>query len=162
MSDARHVGTPGWLTLSPGETVRLRAGPSQNLLLAGIGAGMTLLLVVSVVVAAVGDVGTGRALSFAVVVLVVVILAGTYALVHRWEYAVTSERVCVATGLLSREPRTVPLDDVAEVRVDQSRWQRLVSVGDLVFDAGEGTLRFALVGNPRRAQEQVLTSMESG
>lgn len=161
MSDVRHVGTPEWLTLSPGETVHLRAGPSQNLLLAGIGAGMVLLVVVSVVVAALGDIGAGRALSFAVVVLVVAILAGIYVFVHRWEYAVTSERACVAAGLVERDSRQVRLDDVAEVRVDQSRWQRLVSVGDLLFVTDDGTLRFALVGSPYRVAEQVLTSMES-
>lgn len=161
MSDARHVGTPEWLTLSPGETVHLRAGPSKNLLLAGIGAGMVLLVLVSIVVASLGEIGTGRALSFVVVVLVVVILAGTYAFVHRWEYAVTSERACIATGLRSRERRSVRLEDVEEVRVDQSHWQRLVSVGDLSFVTEEGSVRFALVGAPYRAQERVLTSMES-
>lgn len=159
MSDARHVGTPGWLTLSPGETVLLRAGPSKNLLLAGIGSGMVLLVLVSVVVAALGDIATGRALSFLVVMAVVASLAGIYALVHRWEYAVTSERACVVTGLWSRERRSVELDAIEEVRVDQSRWQRLVSVGDLVFVTDEGPLRFALVGAPYRVQEQVLTSM---
>lgn len=160
MSEARRVGTPDWLTLSPGETVLVRAGPSQNLLLAGIGAGMVLLVVVSVVVASLGDIGIGRALSFVVVVLVVVALALIYALVHRWEYAVTSERACVTTGLLSRAQRSVPLDEVSDVRVAQTRWQRLVSVGDLVFVADDRTLRFAAVGAPHRVQERVLAAMD--
>lgn len=159
MRDARHVGTPKWLTLSPDETVNFRARPSKNLLLAGIGTGMVLLVLVSVVVAALGDISTGRALSFVVVILVVAILAGIYALVHRWEYAVTSDRACVATGLRSRDCRSVNLDDVEEVRVDRSRWQRLVNVGDLSFVTEEETLRFAFLDSPHRVQERVLTSM---
>lgn len=155
MSDARHVETPEWLTLSPDETVNFRARPSKNLLLAGVGTGMVLLILVSVVVAALGDIATGRVLSF----LVVAILAGIYALVHRWEYAVTSDRACVATGLRSQDCRSVNLDDVEEVRVDRSRWQRLVNVGDLSFVTEEETLRFAFLHSPHRVQERVLTSM---
>lgn len=161
MNDARHVGTPGWLTLSPGETVLLRAGPSKNLLLAGIVLGMGLLVLVSAVVAALGDIATGRTLSFAVVVLVVAILAGIYAFVNRWEYAVTSERVCAVTGTWSRTRHSLPLADVEDVRVEQSRWQRPVNVGHLVFVADGETLVFAFVGTPHRVQERVLTSMAS-
>lgn len=162
MSDGRHVGTPEWLTLARDERVLLHTGPSQNLLLAGIAAGMVLLVVISTVVAALGNIALGRLLSFIVVVLVVAILAGIYAFVHRWEYALTSDRVCVATGLVSRERREIPLADVVEVSVDQSAWHRAVSVGDLVFTTTEGPLRFTLVGRPHRVQEQVLTSMDAG
>lgn len=161
MSDARHVGTPEWLTLEPGETVRLRAGPSRNLLLAGIGGGMALLVVVSVVVAALGDVSTGRALSFAVVVLVVAGLAGVYAVVDRWEYAVTSDRACVTTGLVSHERRSVALADVEAVEVDRSWWHRLVGVGDLLLVTDEERLRFALVAAPHRVGERVRAAVES-
>jgi uncharacterized membrane protein YdbT with pleckstrin-like domain len=160
MSDSRHVGTPEWLTLDPGETVHLRAAPSKNLLLAGIGGGMAMLVVVSVVVAALGDIATGRALSFAVLILVVAILGSIYLLVHRWEYAVTSDRICVARGLRSRETRAVPLDAVREVTLDQSRWQRLVNVGDLVIVTDQRTLRFGSVEDPRRVYERVLAHVE--
>lgn len=159
MSDLRHVGTPEWLTLNPEETVSLRTAPSKNLLLAGIGAGMVLLVVVSVV-AALGDIATGRILSFAVLMIVVALLGGIYLLVHRWEYVVTSERACVTRGLLSREIHVVRLDAVEEVTLDQSRWQRVANVGDLLFVTDERTLRFSSVEDPRYVYEQAVAHVE--
>lgn len=160
MSDARRGGAPRWLTLSPGETVRLRVGPSKNLLLLGIGTGMVLLVLVSVVVAALGDIATGRALSFLVVILVMAMFAGIYAFVHRWEYVVTSDRACVVTGLRSRERRSIRPGDIEEVRVEQSRWQRLVNVGDLLLVTDERTLRFGSVEGPQPVYEQLLAHVE--
>lgn len=160
MSDLRHVGTPEWLTLNPEETVSLRTAPSKNLLLAGIGVGMVLLVVVSAVVAALGDIATGRILSFAVLMIVVAILGGIYLLVRRWEYVVTSERACVTRGLLSREIHVVRLDAVEEVTLDQSRWQRVANVGDLLFVTDERTLRFGSVEAPRHLYKRVLAHVE--
>lgn len=160
MGDSPHVGTPKWLTLVPGETVHLRAAPSKNLLLAGIGGGMALLVCVSVFVAALGDIVTGRILSFAVVVVVVAVLVSLYLFVHRREYAVTSDRVCVTRGFRSRNARAVSLDAVEEVTLDQSRWQRLVNVGDLVIVTDRRTLRFDSVEDPRRVYERVLARVE--
>jgi uncharacterized membrane protein YdbT with pleckstrin-like domain len=149
------------LTLESGERVHLRAAPSKNLLLAGIAGGMALLVCVSAVVAVLGDIVTGRILSFLVLVLVLAILGITYLFVNRWEYAMTSDRACVAGGLRTRDTHTVPLDEVAEVSVDQSRWQRLVNVGDLLFVTERRTLRFDSVEDPRRVYERVVASLES-
>lgn len=121
---------------------------------------MVLLVVVSAVVAVLGDIATGRALSLAGLAVVVAILGGIYLLVNRWEYAVTSERACIVRDLRSRETRDVRLDVVDEVALDQSRWQRLVNVGDLLFVTDERTLRFGSVEDPRRVYERVLTYVE--
>lgn len=150
MNDPQHVGPPHWLTLDPGEMVHIRTAPSKNLLLAGIGGGMILLICVSVVVAAIGNIETGRVLSFTVVMLVMALLGAIYLFVHWWEYTVTSDRVCVVRGFRSRETRTVSLDAVEKVTLEQSRWQRLVNGGDLLFVTERGMLRFDAVENPLR------------
>lgn len=154
------MGTPEWLTLGREETVYLRAGPSKNLLLAGTGAGTALLVTVAAIVGALGDIATGRILSFAGLVVVLAILGGIYLFVRQWEYAVTSHRVCVASGVRSRETTTVRLADVESVTLEQSRWQRLVNVGDLLFVTGERTVRFSSIEDPRRVHEQVVARVE--
>lgn len=161
MSAVRRVRTPEWLTLGPGETVHVRAAPSKNLLLAAIAVGMTLLLVVSLVVAALGNIAMGRALSFAVTVFALALLVAIYGFVDRWEYAVTSDRACVARGFRSRERTVLPLDAVERVDVEQSHWQRVIDVGDIVFITDDDALRFVAVEDPRRVHEQVAAALGS-
>lgn len=156
MSASRPETGPEWLSLGQAETVALRAAPSKNLVLAALGAGMVLVVVVSVVVATLGNILMGRILSFAVLVFVLALLGGIYLVVHRWEYAVTSDRVCAVRGFRSRTARCVPRADVRDVTFEQSRWQRLVDVGDLLFVTDDGVVRFRAVGNPRHVYEQVL------
>lgn len=160
MRDSRLQGAPDWLSLGSAETVQLRLAPSQNLVLAGLAGGMTLVLAVSIVVAVLGRITTGRILSFAVLVGVLALLAAIYLVVNRWEYAVTTDRVCVLRGVQADTTRSVRRDALREVTLDQSRWQRLVNVGDLVFVTDDAEVRFWAVENPRHVYEQVLAHLE--
>lgn len=157
MSNPGRGAAPDWLSLERSETVQVRAAPSKNLVLAGLAGGMGLIVAVSVVVAALGDITTGRILSFAVLVAVLALLAAIYLVVNRWEYAVTSDRVSAVRGLWSPTIRSVALADVQSVTLDQSGWQQLVHVGDLVFVTNDDELRFWAVENPGKVYEQVLT-----
>lgn len=156
MSNPGRGATPDWLSLEPSETVQVRTAPSKNLVLAGLVGGMGLIVAVSVVVAALGDITTGRILSFAVLVAVLALLGTIYLVVNRWEYAVTSDRVSAVRGLWSLTTRSVALADVQSVTLDQSGWQQLVHVGDLVFVTDDDELRFWAVENPGLVYEQVL------
>lgn len=155
-------GPPEWLALDDGERVWLRASPSRNLVLAALAAGFVLLLAMSVAVSAMNDLGTGRAVSFTVLLFIVGLLLAAFLLIRRNEYVVTNERVCVGIGFGSKRTTSVAIEDVRDVTVEQSGWQQLVSVGTLRFVADDGDLAFTLVENPSRLYQQVLQVVEVG
>lgn len=160
MGDGPPPSTPDWLSLASGESVVFRAGPSKNLLLVGLAVGMLILVGVSVLVSAIGDIIAGRVISFAGLLVFGGILGGIYLLVHRWEYVVTSERVCVTRSIGDQTQDEVRLDDVGDISMDQSWWQQVVDVGDLHFAAGGQTLTFDSIEHPRVVYEEVLTLVE--
>lgn len=153
---------PEWLTLDDGERVWLRASPSRNLVLAALTAGFVLLLVMSVSVSAMNDPGTGRAVSLAVLLLIVGLLVTAYLLIQRNEYVLTSERVCAGVGLRSKRVTAVDLEDVHDVTVEQSSWQRLMNVGSLRFVVDGKDLTFALIENPAYLHQQALQFVDIG
>lgn len=161
MSEGRSPHAPSWLTLDHGESVLLQSGPSKNLLLAGLAAGMLLLVGVSVVVSALGDIVTGRIISFGGLLVFGGILAGIYLFVHHWTYVVTSERACVARTLRSSRTDEVRLGVVGDISMHQSWWQRIIDVGDLQFTTNSETLRFNSVENPHVVYERVMALVES-
>lgn len=161
MSEGRSPQAPSWLTLDQGESMLLRSAPSKNLLLAGLAGGMLLLVGLSVVVSAIGDIATGRIISFAGLLVFGGILAGIYLFVNHWTYVVTSERVCVARTLRSSRTDEVRLEEVGDISMQQSWWQRIVDVGDLQFTTNSETLRFDSVENPHVVYERMLALVES-
>lgn len=160
MRDGRAPAAPDWLTLASGESVVLRTAPSKNLLLVGLAVGMLLLVGISVLVSAIGDIIAGRIISFAGLLVFGGILGGIYVLVHRWEYVLTTERVCVTRSIRDRSQDEVRLDAVGEVSMGQSWWQQVVDVGDLHFAADGKTLTFNSIENPRAIYEEALTLVE--
>lgn len=157
MSDRQSVRTPAWMTLAPGERVLLRARPSTNLVLAGVVGGFLLITVGALPFVAANAVTAGRRVTFALVVFVLLFVAVIFLLIRRREYVLTSERASVAIGVTSKEVRSVDLDDVREVSLEQGRWKRWANVGDLRFvtDGGED-LAFGFVGNPHFVYERTL------
>lgn len=164
MSLPSHVGSPEWLTLAPDEQVRIRARPSKNLLLVTFVVGAVLLFALGVVAAVFTiDVETGRLVSLVVLVFVFVLTGSVYLLTRRREYVVTSQRVCEAVGLTSKEVTSVDADDVRDVAVEQSGWQARFDIGSLRFVTDDGTtIRFAFVENPLAVYERALDSLELG
>lgn len=154
-------GGPDWLDLGPDETVRLRTSPSKNLLLAGVGVGLVLLVVGSAFVGAQGDIATGRLVSAAMLVVLVGLLAGPYLVAERREYVLTSARAIDHAALPWRSRRSVSLDAVEEVTVEQRRWERWIGVGCVRFavDGDEPDIRFAFVGNPTGVLERASAAL---
>lgn len=149
-------GQPEWLSLADEERVWLRVAPSRNLVLGALAVGFVLLMTMSVTVSAMSDLGTGRAVSLAVLLGIVALLVAAFLYVRRNDYVLTSERVCAGVGLGSKRARTVPLTDVRDVTVEQATWQQLLNLGTLRFVTDEGVLAFALVENPAHLHQRAL------
>lgn len=147
---------PEWLDLESGERVLVRATPSTNLVLASLIVGVVLMLVMSVVVGFFTDIATGRLVSFAVLVLIVVLIGAAFLVTKRREYVVTSERACAAVGLTGKTVAECSLERVRDVTVEQSGWQRVFNVGTLRFSTGRDDVTFALVENPASLHGRVL------
>lgn len=156
MSEPQSVATPTWLTLDRDERVLLRSSPSTNLLMAGVVGGFFLITLGSFPFIALGAVDAGRRTTFALTGLVVVVVLWIFLQIKRREYAVTNKRVSVATGLRTREVRSVDVADVTDVSLEQGRWQRWLSVGTLRFVTADDALDFALVGSPHFVYERAL------
>lgn len=156
MSEPQSVATPTWLTLDRDERVLLRASPSTNLIMAGVVGGFLLITLGSLPFIYLGAVDAGRRTTFALSGLVVAVVLWLFLRITRREYAVTNKRVTVATGLRSKDVRSVDVDDVTEVSLEQDRWQRWLSVGTLRFVTPHGELDFAQVGSPHFVYERAL------
>jgi len=89
-----------------------------------------------------------------------VILTQRY--VHRWTtvVAVTSVRVILKTGLISRETREIPLDKIEEVMVHQSFLGRLLGYGALsVHGTGVAVIKFPILGQPIKVRREIETAI---
>lgn len=149
-------GPPEWLALEDGEQVWLWESPSRNLVLVALAAGFALLLAMSVVVSTMADVGTGRAVSLTVLLVIVGLLVAAFLVIKRSEYVLTSDRICTGVGLRSKRVTTVDLADVRDVTVEQSTWQNVVNVGTLRFVTDGDDLTFTMVRDPSVLHQQAL------
>lgn len=145
------------MDLGPDETVQLRTSPSKNLLLAGVGVGFVMLVVGSAFVGAQGDIATGRFVSAAMLLVLVGLLAVPYLVAERREYVLTTAKAVDHAELPWRSSRSLPLDAVIEVTIQQRWWERWIGVGCVRFvaEGGEPDLRFAFVENPAAVLERV-------
>lgn len=147
---------PAWVTLADGERVWLRVQPSRNLVLAALTVGFALLLAMSVAVSAMSDLATGRAVSLAVLLLIVGLIVAAFLVTRRREYVLTSDRVCAGVGFRNKRGESLAVEDVHDVVVEQSTWQQLANVGTLRFVGDGDELDWPLVGNPAYLQQQAL------
>lgn len=148
---------PEWTTLAQGEQVWLRTTPSTNLVLAALALGFAILVAMSVVVGFFLNIAAGRVVSFAGLVLIVALLVAAYAVTRTRDYLLTSERVCTAVGLTDKRVTSADLEDVRDVTIEQSNWQRAVNVGTLRFVVdGSEDIEFGFVEDPHSVYEQAL------
>ncbi len=124
-----------------------------------------------VVLAAVTGALVGRAPSAPgrlVLVVVALVLAVRFVLVPfaRWRattYLLTDRRVAVATGVLHRVRRDVPLSRVEDVLVVRRPWHRLVGAGTVrVVSAGGEPLELRDVPRVGQVRETVLDAAGPG
>ena len=136
--------------------------PSWRSIIAFYIKGLFVVLIAAFVVAIVTNItgdGTDSSLVtlVAVVGVAVIVLAGFIkrVTVH---YTITTRRLHIKRGIISREIQETRLERVQNVNYDQSALQRLLQVGDVDFDTAAGddyNFIFAGVADPRSVVEKV-------
>ena len=136
--------------------------PSWRSIIAFYIKGLFVVLIAAFVVGIVtnitgDDTDAGLVTLVAVVGVAVIVLAGFIkrVTVH---YTITTRRLHIKRGIVSREIQETRLERVQNVNYDQSALQRLLQVGDVDFDTAAGddyNFIFAGVANPDEVVEQV-------
>ncbi|MGH1504283.1 MAG: PH domain-containing protein [Acidimicrobiales bacterium] len=85
-----------------------------------------------------------------------------YVVWNTTNFVVTTDRLIVRTGVVSREGIEIPLERVNTVFFRQSLWERLIRSGDLVIEsAGEmGNQNFEDIRRPLNVQNEIYRQME--
>ena len=136
------------MDLHPGEEIVFEGHPSWRSVLQFYVVGVVLVAVAAAIGALAS--GTGIAILAGVVVLALVVLAG---LVKRMStrYVITTERLHIRRGILSKATQETRIQRVQNVNTDQSLFERLMQVGTVDFDTAgsdDSEFRFVGVGNP--------------
>jgi uncharacterized membrane protein YdbT with pleckstrin-like domain len=79
------------------------------------------------------------------------------------QFVLTSDRLIVRSGVLSKQGREIPLERINDLSYHQTLFERLVGAGDLVIEsAGErGQDMFSRIPHPAHAQQLIYTEMEN-
>jgi uncharacterized membrane protein YdbT with pleckstrin-like domain len=70
---------------------------------------------------------------------------------YSWAYMIDSETIESREGLIARKVKSIRVQDLRNINVNQSLWQRLVGVGDVEFSSAGGSgieVVFCGVDNP--------------
>jgi uncharacterized membrane protein YdbT with pleckstrin-like domain len=130
--------------LHPGEQVVFEGHPSWRALLSFYIGGVAGAVAIAVLVGLIADVFIGILVGLA---LVAVVLA--FGLFKRTSttYLVTSQRLYIRRGVLSKRVQQTRIDRVQNVNTEQSLRERLLRVGTVDFDtAGTDDSEFRFVG----------------
>ena len=139
------------MELHPGERIIYEGHPSWRSII-----GFYVLgLIVVAAAAVIGAVASGAAISVAAgaVALVLVLLIGWLRRITT-RYLITTRRLQIRRGILSRHVEESRVDRVVDVTLHQSVVARVLAIGDVDFDnasAQQGDLfRFAGIAHPAR------------
>jgi uncharacterized membrane protein YdbT with pleckstrin-like domain len=124
--------------------------------------GLVVVLAVALVVGLVtrianGNADAGRVVLVAVIGVAIVVLWGFIKRVTT-HYTITTRRLHIKRGIISREVQETRLERVQNVNFDQSLLQRVLQVGDVDFDTAAGddyNFVFFGVANPDEVVERV-------
>jgi uncharacterized membrane protein YdbT with pleckstrin-like domain len=136
------------MDLHPGEQLVFEGHPSWRAVLRFYVIGVILVGVAAAIGALAS--GTGIAILGGGVVLALVVLAG---LIKRSStlYVITTERLHIRRGLLSKKTQETRIERVQNVNTQQSLFERLLQVGTVDFDTAgtdDSEFRFVGVANP--------------
>jgi uncharacterized membrane protein YdbT with pleckstrin-like domain len=137
------------MDLHPGEQVVFEGHPSWRALLSFYIGGVVVAAVVGVVVGLISSVFLGVLVGAVLIGLMIV--AG---LVKRMatRYLVTTQRLYIRRGVLSKREQQTRIDRVQNVNTEQSVRDRLLRVGTVDFDTAgsdDSEFRFVGISNPR-------------
>jgi uncharacterized membrane protein YdbT with pleckstrin-like domain len=149
------------MDLHPGETVVFEGHPSWRAAPAFYLKGMIPVLVLAVVVWIAGE--KGAAVIAFVVGALLVVLAGV---IRRsaTRYVITTERLHIRKGLLSRHVQQTTIDRVQNVNTDQSFLERVLKVGRVDFDTAgteEDDFTFRGISRPDRIVAAIDTAQRA-
>ena len=143
------------MDLHPGEQIVFEGHPSWRSVLLFYVAGVALVAVAAAIGALAS--GTGFAILGGGVVLALVLLTG---FVKRMatRYVITTERLHIRRGILSKATQETRIQRVQNVNTDQSFFERILQVGTVDFDTAgtdDSEFRFVGVGNPEEVTRAV-------
>jgi uncharacterized membrane protein YdbT with pleckstrin-like domain len=156
------------MELHPGEEMVFEGHPSWRAVLSFYVGGVAIVAVAAAIGALVS--GVALAILAGAVVLAIVILAG---LIKRQatRYVITSERLHIRHGILSKTTQETRVQRVQNVNTEQSLFERILQVGTVDFDTAgtdDSEFRFVGVANPHdvvravdRAQRAAATEARS-
>jgi uncharacterized membrane protein YdbT with pleckstrin-like domain len=153
------------MDLHPGEELVFEGHPSWRAVLRFYVIGVILVGVAAAIGALVS--GTGIAILAGAVALALLVLAG---IVKRsaTRYVITTERLHIRRGLLSKKTQETRVERVQNVNTQQSLFERLLQVGTVDFDTAgtdDSEFRFVGVANPAevvRAVDRAQRSISAG
>jgi uncharacterized membrane protein YdbT with pleckstrin-like domain len=74
---------------------------------------------------------------------------------YSWAYTIGSETIESREGLIARKVKSIRVQDLRNINVNQSLWQRLMGVGDVEFSSAGGSgieVSFRGVSDPLRVK----------
>ena len=150
------------MDLETGETVIFEGHPSWRSILGFYIKGVLVLVLAGVVAAlvtrlAADEVQAGWVTVVAVVVLVVVLVVGTLKRLAT-TYSITTQRLVIRRGILSRAEQHSRIDRIQNVTTQQSVLERLLRIGTVEFDTAAGEddeLKFTGVAEPHGVVEAI-------
>jgi uncharacterized membrane protein YdbT with pleckstrin-like domain len=139
----------------PGEEVFFHGHPSWRSLALFYAKGLLVALVVGIIAGVVTRVANhhvqaGWVSAAVVVVFLVLVVIGQLRRIGT-TYSITSQRLTIQTGILSRDVHQTRLERIQNVNSSQSLFERLLRIGSVQFDtAGETQFDFSFrgVGDP--------------
>lgn len=144
------------LHLSPGEQVIFSGHPSWRAILGFYLKGVLIAAIAGFVAKLAGG-GSGTVFLVVLVILALTLLAGFVKRVAT-TYTITSRRLNIRRGIVSREIQETRLERVQNVNYRQSFYQRLMRIGDVDFDTAASddyAFVFAGVADPGEVVRRV-------
>ena len=156
----------------PGEIVFFDGHPSWLSLSGLLGRGLLAAVAGGVLAGVITVISAGHVQVGWVIAAVGAVFVSLFAIAQlrrlQTTYAITSRRLTIETGILSRDLHQTRLERVQNVNATQSLGERILHVGTVTFDtAGEAEFDFAFRGvdNPRaivRTVDQALQQQSGG
>jgi uncharacterized membrane protein YdbT with pleckstrin-like domain len=146
------------MDLHPGEHVIYEGHPSWRSTFGFYILGLLVAIAAAVIAYFAADKSVGLAVAVAAAVFLVVLIVGWLRRITT-RYLISSRRLQIRRGILSKNVEETRIDRVVDVTVRQSVGQRILAIGDVDFDnasAQQGDLfRFAGISSPHEVTQAV-------